>query len=65
VIIIVTYKNKTVARYEIADDSFVAPSGHGFRTIGTSKETGQPIVVNLDEVLSIGPEEDNIGPLVG
>jgi hypothetical protein len=62
VVIIVSYKNKTAARYEIADDSFVVPSGHGFTTIGNSKETGQPIVVNVDEVVSIGPEEDSILP---
>jgi hypothetical protein len=57
-IIIVRFKNRDVARYDVADDSFDVPSGHGFQQIAKATDTGQPVVVNLDEVLSIGPEED-------
>jgi hypothetical protein len=64
VVIIVSYKNGHSARYEVQDDSFGVPSGRGFQTIGKAKETGQPIVVNLDEVLSIGPHEDTLGPFL-
>ena len=63
-VIIIRFRNKETARYEIEDDSFAMPSGSGFQQIGKSKETGTPLVVNVDDVLSIGPDEDYPAPFI-
>jgi hypothetical protein len=58
----VRFKNKQVVSYNITDDSFKTPIARGkgvFFTIGTNADNGQPVVISLDDVVSIEPQSDD------
>lgn len=61
--LLIRYRNKEIAAYELEDGSFTAPSGvkHGFFEIGKTKEGSQPVVVNLDDVIALEPRPDDSG----
>jgi hypothetical protein len=61
--LLVRYRNKEIAISELEDGSFMAPSGvrHGFYEIGKAKDGGQPVVVNLDDVIALEPWPDDSG----
>jgi hypothetical protein len=61
--LVVRFRNKEVAVYQLEDESFSPPAGvrKGFHQIGKAKDGGHPLVINLDDVVALEPGPDDTG----
>lgn len=65
--LLVRFRNKETAFYELVHDSFTPPGQHakGFFKIGQAKEGGHPVMVNLDDVVAFEPQPEDSGAWIG